>query len=89
MDYNYVRMRNAVKENNYEKAEYYRSLYETGNTKTKTITTIDIVILILFVVLLLLGVYILYSETIQAELYPTLPVTTSSPLPVVGGVKTW
>lgn len=87
MDYNYVRMRNAVKENDYEKAEYYRNLYETGKEKTKAMSVIDIVIIILLSVALLLGVYILYSETKQAELYTTLPVTTSAPLPVVGEVQ--
>ena len=87
MDYNYVRMRNAVKENDYEKAEYYRNLYETGKEKTKSVSTVDIIITILISVALLLGVYILYSETKQAELYPTLPVSTATPLPVVGEVQ--
>ncbi len=89
MDYNYVRMRNAVKNKDYEKAEYYRNLYESGKTKTKIISTLDIVIAILLSVSLLLGVYILYSETKQVELYPTLPDATQEPLPVVGGGVIW
>ena len=89
MDYNYVRMRNAVKEKDYEKAEYYRNIYESGNIKEKTFSSLNIVIAILLVIFLLLGVYILHSESKQVELYPTLPDTTEEPLPVVGGEGEW
>ncbi len=89
MDYNYVRMRNAVKDKDYEKAEHYRNLYELGKMKVKAMSPLNIVIAILLSVALLLGVYILYSETKQVELYPTLPDTTQEPLPVIGGSVIW
>lgn len=87
MDYNYVRMRNAIKENDSDKAEYYRKLYETGAVKTRSLTGIDFVIVIMLVVSVLLGIYILYSETKQIELRPSQSQVTTEPLPVVGEVQ--
>ncbi len=62
MDYNYVRMRNALKSGDIEAAERYKILYETGKENKHTIAFIDYVIVILFIISLLLSVYILYSE---------------------------
>ncbi len=62
MDYNYVRMRNAIKNGDESAAAHYRHLYETGTEKTHAISALDWVIAILLVISLLLSVYILYSE---------------------------
>lgn len=62
MDYNYVRMRNALKLGDLEKAEEYKLLYETGKTKKKTFSVCDYIIAILLSLAVLLGVYILHSE---------------------------
>lgn len=62
MDYNYVRMRNAIKNNDFESAEHYRRLYESGTQKTSLFSVIDYVIALLLVMSILLGVYISYSE---------------------------
>lgn len=85
MNYNYVRMRNARNNNDFEKAEYYRKLYESGKSRNDKVTAVDYIILLLLLIALLLGIYILYSETKQAEIYHnSLPVETMEPLPVVG-----
>lgn len=87
MDYNYVRMRNAIKENNYEKAQYYKDLYENGKNKTKAIPAINLVIVALLVLSVLLGLYILHSETKLAELNVNIHKEAISPIPVVGEVN--
>lgn len=68
MDYNYVRMRNAIKNGDTEKAEYYRLLYEKGHTSKFSINVLDCIIAILFTTSLLLGAYILYSEEESAKI---------------------
>ncbi len=87
MDYNYVRMRNAIKENDYEKAQYYKDLYENGKNKTKSMPVINIVIAALLILSVLLGIYILYSETKLAELNYSIHKIESTPVPVVGEVN--
>lgn len=62
MDYNYVRMRNALKLGDLEKAEEYKLLYETGKTKKKTVSVCDYIIAILLSIAVFLGIYILHSE---------------------------
>lgn len=74
MDYNYVRMRNAIKNNDLESAEHYRRLYESGIQKTSVFSVIDYVIALLLVMSILLGVYISYSEYKAVE--PTGAVTS-------------
>ena len=62
MDYNYVRMRNALKRGDLPEAEEYKILYETGRIKKKTFSVLDYAIAILLFVTVLLGIYILHSE---------------------------
>lgn len=62
MDYNYIRMRNALKDGELEKAEEYKLLYESGKVKKSSVSVIDYVIAILISVAVLLGIYILHSE---------------------------
>ena len=67
MDYNYIRMRNALKLGDLEKAEEYKLLYESGKVKKNSVSVIDYVIAILVSVAILLGIYILHSEQKIAE----------------------
>lgn len=67
MDYNYVRMRNALKNGELAKAEEYKLLYEAGRMKRKAFSVLDYTIVILLSVTVLLGIYILYSESKLAE----------------------
>lgn len=62
MDYNYVRMRNALKNGELEKAEEFKKLYECGKPKKKSAAPLDYCIAILVSVAVLLGIYILHSE---------------------------
>lgn len=62
MNYNYVRMRNALKSGELAKAEEYKLLYEAGKIKRKAFSVLDYTIVILLSVTVLLGIYILYSE---------------------------
>lgn len=62
MDYNYVRMRNAIKAGDTEAAARYKHLYETGTEKARTVSVLDCAIVILLAVAMLLSAYILYSE---------------------------
>ena len=62
MDYNYIRMRNALKLGELEKAEEYKLLYESDKGKKPSVSVIDYVIAILVSVAVLLGIYILHSE---------------------------
>lgn len=63
MDYNYVRMRDALKSGDLAKAEEYKLLYEAGKTKRKSFSVLDYAIVILLSVTVLLGIYILHSES--------------------------
>ena len=67
MDYNYVRMRNALKNGELEKAEEYKLLYEGAKTKKRKISVLDYTIVLLLSVTVLLGVYILHSQVKLAE----------------------
>lgn len=69
MDYNYVRMRNAQKNGDMDNARCYRLLYESGmkTTNNHTVSALDCINLILIIISLLLGIYILYSDTKMAE----------------------
>ena len=62
MDYNYVRMRNALSKGDYTKAEEYKVLYESGKVHMRSRSVLNYVIAILLCVSVLLGVYILHSE---------------------------
>lgn len=62
MDYNYVRMRDALKNGDMEKAEEYKLLYEAGKVRKKAFSVLDYTIIILLSVTVLLGIYILHSE---------------------------
>ena len=63
MDYNYVRMRDALKSGDLAKAEEYKLLYEAGKIKRKSFSVLDYAIVILLSVTVLLGIYILHSES--------------------------
>ena len=68
MDYNYVRMRNALKDGDLSKANEYKLLYEAGKTKKRVCSVMDYCIVILLCVSMLLGAYILHSEQKTAEM---------------------
>lgn len=78
MDYNYIRMRNALKLGDLEKAEEYKLLYESGKVKKTSVSVIDYVIAILLSVAILLGIYILHSEQKISESQNTDTNTSSS-----------
>lgn len=67
MDYNYVRMRNALKNGELEEAEKYKLLYEGGKTKKKAFSILDYTVVLLLAVTVLLGVYILHSQAKLSE----------------------
>ena len=67
MDYNYVRMRNALRDGDLAKAEEYKLLYEGKKKKTRKFSALDYTILLLLCVSVLLGVYILHSQTKMEE----------------------
>ena len=67
MDYNYVRMRDALKRGDLQKAEEYKILYETGRVRKKSFSLIDYTIILLLSVTVLLGVYILHFELQHSE----------------------
>lgn len=69
MDYNYVRMRNALKDGDLAKVEEYKKLYEEGNDKDKErgFSALDCILAVLLSLSVLLGVYILHWEQKAAE----------------------
>ena len=62
MDYNYVRMRKALKDGDLAKADEYKLLYEAGKVKKRVLSVLDYAIAILLLISVLLGIYILHSE---------------------------
>ena len=68
MDYNYVRMRNALKDGDLAKANEYKLLYEAGKVKKRVLTVLDYAIAILLLISVLLGIYILHSEDKTAKM---------------------
>ena len=62
MDYNYVRMRDALKNGELEKSEEFKLLYEGAKEKITSIPVLNYIIVILACISLLLGVYILHSQ---------------------------
>ncbi len=67
MDYNYVRMRDALKNGEMEKAEEYKLLYEGAKEKKKNIPVLNYIIAILLCISVLLGAYILHSQERRTE----------------------
>ena len=67
MDYNYVRMRNALRKGDYTSVEEFKVLYESGKVKKRSVSVLNYVIAILVCVSVLLGTYILHSEQKVAE----------------------
>ncbi len=67
MDYNYVRMRNALKDGDMAAAEEYKLLYEAGKAKKKRFSVLDYTIGSLLLLSVLLGIYILHWEQKAAE----------------------
>ena len=68
MDYNYVRMRKALKDGDLSKANEYKLLYESGEVKKRVLSVLDYAIAILLLISVLLGVYILHSENKTAKM---------------------
>ena len=68
MDYNYVRMRNALKDGDLAKANEYKLLYESGKVKKRVLSVLDYAIAILLLISVLLGIYILHSEDKTAKI---------------------
>ena len=68
MDYNYVRMRNVLKDGDLAKANEYKLLYESGKVKKRALSVLDYAIAILLLISVLLGIYILHSEDETAKL---------------------
>ena len=68
MDYNYVRMRKALKDGELAKANEYKLLYESGKVKKRVLSVLDYAIAILLLISVLLGIYILHSEDMSAKL---------------------
>lgn len=60
MDYNYVRMRNALKDGDTALAEQYKELYENGYDVKQTSHVIDYVLILLTAVAVILGIYAVY-----------------------------
>lgn len=68
MDYNYVRMRKALKDGDLSKANEYKLLYESGKVKKRVLSVLDYAIAILLLISVLLGIYILHSEDKTAKM---------------------
>ena len=68
MDYNYVRMRNALKDGDLAKANEYKLLYESGKVKKRALSVLDYAIAILLLISVLLGINNLHSEDETAKL---------------------
>ena len=68
MDYNYVRMRKALKDGDLSKANEYKLLYESGEVKKRVLSVLDYAIAILLLISVLLGIYILHSEDKTAKM---------------------
>ena len=68
MDYNYVRMRKALKDGDLSKANEYKLLYESGEVKKRVLSVLDYAIAILLLISVLLGIYILHSEDKTAKI---------------------
>ena len=68
MDYNYVRMRKALKDGDLAKADEYKLLYEAGKVKKRVLSVLDYAIAILLLISVLLGIYILHSEDKTAKM---------------------
>ena len=68
MDYNYVRMRKALKDGDLAKADEYKLLYESGKVKKRVLSVLDYAIAILLLISVLLGIYILHSEDKTAKI---------------------
>lgn len=74
MDYNYVRMRNALKAGDKDNAEHYRRLFEKRRYKKEDTRGLNMLLVILSVFAVALGVYsiILMSRSWEmAEPQPT------------------
>ena len=78
MDYNYVRMRNELKNGDMTKAEECRLLYEGKKRERRLISRVDCVIIMLLTVSLILGMYILHSEQRASQPQNDLQLKTVS-----------
>ena len=58
MDYNYVRMRNAIKSGDKKAAEKYRSLFEAGQKRPRKRRWLTVISIVLLITAAALGTYI-------------------------------
>ena len=93
MDYNYVRMRNALRDGDTVAAEKYRQLYEKRIYKKEDTRGLNILLAVLFVAAIALGIYIAFTiNKNNNDVTPVTEATTEQPaeaesigdLPVVG-----
>ncbi len=93
MDYNYVRMRNALKAGDKDSAEHYRRLFEKRRYKKEDTKGLNILLVILSVFAVALGIYSVILMNQPRESNEPQPTETAVPeqeyedigeLPIVG-----
>lgn len=93
MDYNYVRMRNALKAGDKDNAEHYRRLFEKRRYKKEDTKGLNILLIILSVFAVALGVYSVILMSQPGEVTEPQPTESAEQdqeyedigeLPVVG-----
>lgn len=89
MDYNYVRMRNALKDGDTESAEKYRRLYEKRLYKKEDTHRLNILLVVLFALAVALGIYSALLLSQENEVTAPEPAEAAESedigeLPVVG-----
>ena len=93
MDYNYVRMRNALKAGDKDNAEHYRRLFEKRRYKKEDTKGLNILLVILSVFAVVLGIYSVILMNSPGDSTEPQPTETTVPeqeyedigeLPIVG-----
>ena len=94
MDFNYVRMRNALKAGDKDNAEHYRRLFEKRRYKKEDTKGLNILLIILSVFAVALGVYSIILMSQPGEVTEPQPTETAEQeyedigeLPVVGATQ--
>ncbi len=92
MDYNYVRMRNALSSGDTKLAERYRKLYENGGAANGDSKALNIILAVLLFAAIALGIYATLStranidaepaatEAVQGEEDFSTPEVVSAPM---------
>lgn len=86
MDYNYIRMRNAIKEGDNAAAEKYRRLYEERQKPQQKQFWPAVMLVVMLVVSAALGTFILIIKGGEHAL--NSPVVTEAPPPEIPAVVT-